>query len=121
MYKRQVYAFPLAQPREVNPITSFKTHPERFLSMSDGGTLCYGYDDEIYTQQPDATPKKVAIEIVRDDQPQFANLQSSDGATSAVVSPDGKDVYKRQDNTLFQLLICTIHIASGGMGKSVSV
>ena len=35
-----VYAFPLAQPREVKPITSFKTHPVRFLSMSDGGTLC---------------------------------------------------------------------------------
>ena len=87
-----MYAFPLAQPREVKPITSFKTHPVRFLSMSDGGTLCYGYDGEIYTQQPDATPKKVAIEIVRDDQPQFANLQSSDGATSAVVSPDGKQI-----------------------------
>ena len=49
-----VYAFPLAQPREVKPITSFKTHPVRFLSMSDGGTLCYSYDGEIYTQQPDA-------------------------------------------------------------------
>ena len=87
-----VYAFPLAQPREVKPITSFKTHPVRFLSMSDGGTLCYSYDGEIYTQQPDATPKKVAIELVRDDRPQFANLQSSDGATSAVVSPDGKQI-----------------------------
>ena len=73
-----MYAFPLAQPREVKPITSFKTHPVRFLSMSDGGTLCYSYDGEIYTQQPDATPKKVAIELVRDDRPQFANLQSSD-------------------------------------------
>ena len=87
-----VYAFPLAQPREVKPITSFKTHPVRFLSMSDGETLCYSYDGEIYTQQPDATPKKVAIELVRDDRPQFANLQSSDGATSAVVSPDGKQI-----------------------------
>lgn len=87
-----MYAFPLAQPREVKPITSFKTHPVRFLSMSDGGTLCYSYDGEIYTQQPDATPKKVAIELVRDDRPQFANLQSSDGATSAVVSPDGKQI-----------------------------
>ena len=87
-----VYAFPLAQPREVKPITSFKTHPVRFLSMSDGETLCYSYDGEIYPQQPDATPKKVAIELVRDDRPQFANLQSSDGATSAVVSPDGKQI-----------------------------
>ena len=29
---------------------------------------------------------------MRDDRPQFANLQSSDGATSAVVSPDGKQI-----------------------------
>ena len=74
----------------MKPITSFKTHPVRFLSMSDGGTLCYSYDGEIYTQQPDATPKKVAIELVRDDRPQFANLQSPDGATSAVVSPENR-------------------------------
>ena len=46
-----MYAFPLAQPREVKPITSFKTHPVRFLSMSDGGTLCYSYDGEIYSKQ----------------------------------------------------------------------
>lgn len=87
-----VYSFPLAQPKEVKPITSFKTHPVRFLSISRNGTLCYGYDGEIYTQQPDATPKKVGIEIVRDDQPQFDYLKSSDAATSTTVSLDGKQI-----------------------------
>lgn len=85
-----VYAFPLAQPREVKPITSFKTHPVRFLSMSDGGTLCYSYDGEIYTQQPDATPKKVAIELVRDDRPQF--------------SPDGKELAFIEDRIRLMVL-----------------
>lgn len=87
-----VYAFPLSQPQAVKEVTTFKTHPVRFLSMSRNGTLCYGYDGEIYTQQPNAAPQKVGIEIVRDDQPQFANLKSSDGATSATVSPDGKQI-----------------------------
>ena len=60
--------------------------------MRNDGTLCYVYDGEINTQQPDATPKKVAIEIVHEDQPEFANLRSSNGASSAVVSPDGKQI-----------------------------
>ena len=83
-----VYAFPLAQPREVKPITSFKTHPVRFLSISGNGTLCYGYDGEIYTQQDGAAPQKVQIEIIRDDRPDTARLTFTNGATSATVSPD---------------------------------
>ena len=37
-------------------------------------------------------PRRSRHRLVRDDRPQFANLQSSDGATSAVVSPDGKQI-----------------------------
>lgn len=87
-----VYSFPVAQPQSVKAVTSFKTHPVRFLSMGSNGTLCYGYDGEIYTQQGSATPQKVKIEITRDDQPKLATLDYSDGATSATVSPDGKQV-----------------------------
>lgn len=87
-----VYSFPVSQPQSIKEVTSFKTHPVRFLSISDDGTLCYGYDGEIYTQQPGSSPQKLNIEIVRDDQPQMANLDFSTGATSATVSPDGKQV-----------------------------
>lgn len=87
-----VYSFPLAQPQSVKEVTSFKPHPVRFLSMSNNGTLCYGYDGEIYTQQVGSAPQKVNVEIVRDDQPQLANLDFTDGATSGTVSPDGKQV-----------------------------
>lgn len=87
-----VYSFPVFQPQSIKEVTSFKTHPVRFLSISDDGTLCYGYDGEIYTQQPGSSPQKLNIEIVRDDQPQMANLDFSTGATSATVSPDGKQV-----------------------------
>lgn len=69
-----VYAFPLNRPEAVKAVTSFKTHPVRFLSISTNGTLCYGYDGEIYTQQNNSEPQKVRIEITRDDRPQIARL-----------------------------------------------
>lgn len=87
-----VYSFPLDRPQSVKAITDFKTHPVRFLSMSNNGTLCYGYNGEIYTQQNGSAPQKVQIEMIRDDQPQSVNLVFSDRATSATISPDGKQV-----------------------------
>lgn len=50
-------------------MTEFRTHPVRFLSVSDKGTLCYTYDGELYTQEANAHPKKVKVELVRDDEP----------------------------------------------------
>ncbi|GCB36280.1 S41 family peptidase [Bacteroides faecalis] len=87
-----VYSFPLNAPQQVKAITEFRTHPVRFLSVSDKGTLCYTYDGELYTQEANAHPKKVKVELVRDDEPQLTTLRFSQGATSASVSPDGKQV-----------------------------
>ena len=79
-------------PKDPMMLFSFKTHPVRFLSMSNDGTLCYGYDGEIYTQQEGSNPRKINVEIIRDDQPQIAYLKYPDKATSATVSPDGKQI-----------------------------
>lgn len=87
-----VYSLQPAHPEAVKAVSSFKTHPVRFLSISGNGTLCYGYDGEIYTQQDGAAPQKVQIEIIRDDRPDTAHLTFTNGATSATVSPDGKQV-----------------------------
>ena len=87
-----VYSLQPAHPEAVKAVSSFKTHPVRFLSISGNGTLCYGYDGEIYTQQDGAAPQKVQIEIIRDDRPDTARLTFTNGATSATVSPDGKQV-----------------------------
>ena len=73
-------------------VTNFKTHPVRFLSMGSNGTLCYTYDGEIYTQKQGDKPQKVKIDITRDDQNTIADLNFSNGATSATVSPDGKQI-----------------------------
>ena len=87
-----VYTFPLNTPQEVKAVTTFKTHPVRFLSVSDKGTLCYTYDGELYTQKSGARPEKVKVELVRDDEQQLATLKFSQGAISASVSPDGKQI-----------------------------
>ena len=87
-----VYSFPLNAPQQVKPVTTFRTHPVRFLSVSDKGTLCYAYDGELYTQLPNSRPQKVKVELVRDDDKDIASFRFSQGATSACFSPDGKQV-----------------------------
>ena len=87
-----VYSFPISSPQSLKTVTHFKTHPVRFLSIGSNGTLCYTYDGEIYTQKQGDKPQKVKIDIIRDDQNTIADLNFSNGATSATVSPDGKQV-----------------------------
>ncbi|MEQ8423950.1 MAG: peptidase S41, partial [Cyclobacteriaceae bacterium] len=44
-------------------ITNFTQNPVRFLTAANDGTMCFGYDGDIYTMQEGSQPKKVAIEI----------------------------------------------------------
>ena len=48
------------------PLTAFKQHPVRFLTCADNGTLCFGYQGEIYTLAEGGKPQKVEVEIVND-------------------------------------------------------
>ena len=87
-----VYSMPLSQPSTVKQITDFKTHPVRFLSVADNGTMCYTYDGAIYTQTQGGQPQLVNIDIVRDDVELPTQLSFTSGPSSASVSPDGKQV-----------------------------
>ena len=86
-----VYSMDVNAPQNIQSVTSFKTHPVRFLSVANNGLLCYAYDGEIYTQAQGGKPSKVKIDITRDDSEQVADLKVA-GARSATVSPDGKQV-----------------------------
>ena len=85
-----VYSFSINDPQKIEPVTSFKTHPVRFLSISNNNTLCYSYDGEIYTQNIKGKAKKVAIEITRDDNEQIASLSIS--PSESAISPNGKEI-----------------------------
>ena len=86
-----VYSMDVNAPQNIQSVTSFKTHPVRFLSVANNGLLCYAYDGEIYTQAQGGKPSKVKIDITRDDSEQVADLKVA-GARSATVSPDGKQI-----------------------------
>lgn len=74
-------------------ITNHSKNPVRFLTAADNGTLCYGYDGEIYTTKEGAEPKKVQISIVTDKNDQDLIRQiKQNGATQIALSPDAKEI-----------------------------
>ena len=86
-----VYSFPLDNPGVLTKVSSFDTHPVRFLSIG-GGRLCYTWNGEIYTQIPGGEPEKVSIDITLDEEDAVEIRTLSSGATDAAVSPDGKQI-----------------------------
>jgi len=44
-------------------VTSFNNLPVRFLSASDSGLICFGYDGQVYVRNPNGQPQKVAIAL----------------------------------------------------------
>ena len=79
-------------PVSIQSVTSFKTHPVRFLSVAKNGMLCYTYNGEVYTQKNGAQPQKLSISVIRDDDPVISNLSFTSGARQPVVSKDGKQI-----------------------------
>ena len=77
---------------EPKAVTTFKTHPVRFLSMAKDGLLCFTYNGEIYTQKLGAAPQKLAISLTRDDEAAIADLSFTNEAHQPVVSKDGKQI-----------------------------
>ncbi len=60
----------------------------RFLSVANDGTLCYGYQGEIYTQKLGQEPKKVDIQIVN-DQYNVVERGKFGSASDLTITPDG--------------------------------
>lgn len=74
-------------------ITQQKKNPIRFLTSSNDGLLCYGFDGEIYTVKEGAQPQKVSISITTDnDESSLIRKVQSWGATEIALSPDAKEV-----------------------------
>ena len=78
--------------KDPQAVTSFKTHPVRFLSSAKNGLLCYTFNGEIYTQKGGEKPKKLDVTLIRDDEPVISDLTFSSGARQSVVSKDGKQI-----------------------------
>lgn len=74
-------------------ITNHEKNPVRFLSAASDGTLCYGYDGEIYTVRKGGQPQKTAIRIAADTEGKELIRQiRSSGAYNIKLSPNGKEI-----------------------------
>ena len=74
-------------------LTRFSKNPVRFLSSSADGTLCFGYDGELYTMREGEKPRKVNVKIVTDlTTDDVVQRVQRYGATEAKASPNGKEV-----------------------------
>ena len=86
-----VYRAPVSDPSKAESLTSFGTHPVRFLSRADDGTLAFGYNGELYTMKPGSKPSKVAVNINADYADESRKLRGT-RASDAKPSPDGKNM-----------------------------
>ncbi|MFW5608684.1 MAG: S41 family peptidase [Prevotella pectinovora] len=74
-------------------ITNHEKNPVRFLSAATDGTLCYGYDGEIYTVRKGGQPQKTAIRIAADTEGKELIRQiRNSGAYNIKLSPNGKEI-----------------------------
>ena len=74
-------------------ITNHEKNPVRFLSTASDGTLCYGYDGEIYTVRKGGQPQKTAIRIAADTEGKELIRQiRNSGAYNIKLSPNGKEI-----------------------------
>ncbi len=86
-----VYTAPVDDAGNAVALTHFKDHPVRFLSRAEDGTLCFGYQGEIYTMASGKQPEKVNISISNDNinHPSEIRLGAVD---EMAVSEDGDEI-----------------------------
>ncbi|HMP30499.1 MAG TPA: peptidase S41, partial [Saprospiraceae bacterium] len=74
-------------------ITSFNTHPVRFLSISNENMLCYGYHGSIYTQKEGENPKRIAIKIITQEvSNNDSYIKINGGVQEMEISSNGKEI-----------------------------
>ncbi len=110
-----VYKSSLSKPATIIAVTNFSKNPVRFLSRSDSGVLCFGYDGEIYTQSGSAAPRRIDIRIARDGRQVLERpLPVGGGITQMRVSPNGKEIAYVFRGEVF------VGSVEGGVGKRIT-
>lgn len=87
-----VYSFPIDNPENISRITKHKTHPVRFLTVSDNGVICYGYDGDIYINNGSGNSRKLSVSITSDKSDNDIAVISVTGGYDNALSADGKQI-----------------------------
>lgn len=88
-----VWRLSLAEPAAATQLTSFSTHPVRYLSATDTGTLCFSWDGELYTLETGGTPKRVDIFVAAETgNRQRSGTVAGGDISEAALSPSGKEL-----------------------------
>ncbi len=83
----------LLENSKLRQVTNFSKHPVRFLSSAANGTLCFGYNGEIYTLNSNSKPVKLKVVLPVDDSANDTeHLVMRRGATEMALSPSGKEI-----------------------------
>ena len=105
----------LDNPSKIDQVTRFTKHPVRFLSQSNTGILCFGFDGSIYTSNDGGAPKLVDIKISNENRKNNEQILSvKGGARGLAVSPDAKEVAYIHRGEVF------VSSVDGGMTKQIT-
>ena len=78
-------------PAHSEQLTTFKKHPVRFLSAAINGTLCFGFNGDIYLLSPGAAPQEVNIRINPPTKENERTVPVKDNIKYSVMAPSGKE------------------------------
>lgn len=88
-----VYKGDINDPSINVQLSAFENHPVRYLSVSNDGLLCYGYNGGIYTQREGEDPKQITVEASGDQSVLPTELLSIANDISELdVSSNGKEL-----------------------------
>lgn len=87
-----VWKMDLSNPKNPSQVTSFTKDPVRFLSISRNNTMVFSQNGELYTLPVGGKPEKVKVSIVSDDEGKLDKFVARNGASDAVLSPNGKEI-----------------------------
>ena len=87
-----VYSFPIDNPEDISRITKHKTHPVRFLTVSDNGVICYGYNGDIYINNGSGNSRKLSVSITSDKHDNDIAVILVTGGYDNALSADGKQI-----------------------------
>ena len=87
-----VYLIDIDNPSSVERVTRHKTHPVRFLSVSDNDVICYGYDGDIYIKESGKSSRKLSVSIVSDHSDNGKARIDVSGGSDNDISSDGKQI-----------------------------